>query len=148
MIKLIIRFALPLTIVSFGVFSKWWYGIAFDAKDVYMNGFPLIHKSEGFHTSMSTQYFMIEMLVNLLVYFSCCLLVMMVINRFWKIAIPAKVSKLFWVGFSIYFITFLYLSKELDNRFLLKRPFEVKVLDSGFTIFQSNSKDREKYQLD
>ncbi|XLS27791.1 hypothetical protein ACJD0Z_11355 [Flavobacteriaceae bacterium M23B6Z8] len=145
MIKIIFRLTLPLTLISFGIISKWWFGIAEDAKDVFLYGFPLIHKCEGFHTSLSTQYFMAEMTINFLTYFVFWLILTVVFYRFWKIKISKRISKIFWIGFGIMFLAFIYLSSAFDDRYLLRRNFEVKIIDCGFTIFESHSNEREKY---
>ena len=50
--------------------------------------------------------------------------------------------------FGVLFLGFVYLSNDLDDRYLIKRDFDVKIFDSGFTIFQSHSTDREKYQTE
>ncbi len=144
--KLIFRLTLPLTLISFGIITKWSYGIAIDAKDVFFYGFPMIYKCEGFHTSMSTQYFLTEMTINLLTYFAFWLIITWTINRFWKINITKLISKIFWIGFGILFIGFAYMSIDLDDRYLTKRDFDVKIFDSGITIFGTHSTDREKYQ--
>jgi hypothetical protein len=144
--KLIFRLTLPLTLISFGIITKWSYGIAIDAKDVFFYGFPMIYKCEGFHTSMSTQYFLTEMTINLLTYFVFWLIITFVLNRIWKINIPKRIGKIFWIGFGILFLAFAYMSNELDDRYLIKRDFDVKIFDSGITIFGIHSTDREKYQ--
>jgi magnesium-transporting ATPase (P-type) len=143
--KLLFPLTLPLTIISFLIFSKWWYVIAIDAKDVFAYGFPLIYKCEGFHTSMSTQYFLTEMAFNFLCYFAFWLLFIGMINKFWNIQFPKYISKLFWYVCSILFGAFMYLSCEFDDRYLLKRPFEVKLIDCGLTVLEKHSTDREKY---
>lgn len=144
--KLIFRLTLPLTLITFGIITKWSYGIVVDGTDEFFYGFPLIYKCDGFHTSLSTQYFLTEMIINLLTYFSFWLLIIWTINRFWKINIPKLISKIFWLGFGILFLGFIYLSNEFDDRYLMKRNFEVITVDSGFTIFENHSRDREKYQ--
>ncbi|WP_370000290.1 hypothetical protein [Winogradskyella sp.] len=144
--KLIFRLTLPLTLISFGIITKWSYGIVVDGTDEFFYGFPLIYKCDGFHTSLSTQYFLSEMTVNLLTYFSFWLIVTFTLNRFWKINIPKLISQIFWIGFGVLFLGFVYLSNDLDDRYLIKRDFDVKIIDSGFTIFESHSRDREKYQ--
>ena len=146
--KLIFRLTLPLTLISFGIITKWWFGIAIDAKDVFFYGFPLIYKCEGFHTSLSTQYFLTEMTINFLTYFAFWFIITLTINRFWKINIPKLISKIFWIGFSVLFLGFVYLSNDLDDRYLLKRDFDVKIFDSGITICGNHSTDREKYQTE
>jgi len=146
--KLIFRLTLPLTLISFGIITKWSYGIAIDAKDVFFYGFPMIYKCEGFHTSLSTQYFLTEMAVNLLTYFAFWLIITLVLNRIWKINIAKRISKIFWIGFGVLFFGVAYLSNDLDDRYLIKRDFDVKIFDSGFTIFENHSREREKYQTE
>jgi hypothetical protein len=146
--KLIFRLTLPLTLISFGIITKWSYGIAIEAKDVFFYGFPMIYKCEGFHTSMSTQYFLTEMVINLLTYFVVWLIITLILDRFWKINIPKRIAKIFWIGFGIIFLGFAYMSNDLDDRYLMKRDFDVKIFDSGITIFGIHSTNREKYQTE
>ena len=146
--KYIFRLTLPLTLISFGIITKWSYGIALDAKDVFFYGFPTIYKCEGFHTSMSTQYFLTEMAMNFLTYFIFWLIVTLALNRIWKINIPKRIAKIFWIGFGILFLGFAYMSNDLDDRYLIKRDFDVKIFDSGITIFGIHSREREKYQTE
>lgn len=146
--KLIFRFTLPLTLISFVIITKWWFGIVIDGKDVFFYGLPLIYKCEGFHTSLSTQYFLTEMIINLLFYFVFWLIITLALNQFWRINIPKLISRIFWIGFGIFFSGFVYLSFELDDQYLIKRDFDVKIFDSGFTFFENHSTNREKYQLE
>jgi len=146
--KLIFRLTLPLTLISFGIITKWSYGIVVDGTDEFLYGLPLIYKCNGFHTSMSTQYFLTEMGINLLAYFVFWLIITLFLNRIWKINIPKRIAKIFWIGFGILFLGFAYLSNELDDQYLMKRDFDIKIFDSGFTIFGIHSTDREKYQTE
>lgn len=144
--ELIFRLILPLTLISFGIITKWSYGIVIDGPDQFLYGFPLIYKCSGFHTSLSTQYFLTEMIIDLLIYFLFWLTITWLISRFWKINISKRISKKFWIVFGILFLGFAYISNDLDDRYLIKRNFDVKIIDSGYTIFESHSRDREKYQ--
>mgnify|MGYP000336085360 CR=1 FL=1 len=144
--KLIFRLTLPLTLISFGIITKWSYGIIIDGTDEFLYGFPLIYKCDGFHTSLSTQYFLTEMLINLLTYFTFWLIITLILNRIWKINITERIAKIFWIGFGILFLGFAYLSNDLDDRYLIKREFDVEIFDSGITIFGIHSTDRKKYQ--
>lgn len=142
--KKIFRLTLPLTLISFGVITEWSYGNIVDGTDEFFYGFPLIYKCDGFHTSLSTQFFLTEMVINLLTYFASWLIVTLIINRFWNIDIPKLVSKMFWIGFGVLFLGFLYLSNDLDDRYKIKRDFDVKIFDSGISIFGIHSTDKEK----
>jgi hypothetical protein len=59
------KLMLPLTLMSFATFTKWWYVLPVAARDTMMTGFPLPFVCEGWHTSMSLQIFMAEFLINL-----------------------------------------------------------------------------------
>ena len=144
--KLIFRLTLPLTLISFGIITKWSYGIVIDGTDEFLYGFPLIYKCDGFHTSLSTQYFLTEMIVNLLTYFALWLILTLILNRIWTINIPKRISKIFWIGYSVLFLGFIYLSNDLDDQYSTKRDFEIKIFDSGISIFGIHDTDREKYQ--
>ena len=143
--KLIFRLTLPLTLISFGIITKWSYGIVIDGTDEFLYGFPLIYKCDGFHTSLSTQYFLTEMIVNLLTYFALWLILTLILNRIWTINIPKRISKIFWIGYSVLFLGFIYLSNDLDDQYSTKRDFEIKIFDSGISIFGIHDTDREKY---
>ena len=76
------RLILPLTIISFGVFTKWWYVLPVDAPDTMMAGFPLAFVCDGWHTSMSLQIFAFELMFDFLIYFSFWFLLIIFINRY------------------------------------------------------------------
>jgi len=143
--KLIFNFTLPLTIVSFICVTQWWYGLVIDAWDVFLYGFPLIYKTQGFHTSMSTQYFLMEMIIDFLVYFGFWLVITLIVKRFWTVEMPKIIARAFWLSFALLFIGFVYLSREMDDVWYIKRHIEVEVIDSGLDFFHNPIKAREKY---
>lgn len=136
--RLLLSFTLPLTILTFGCITKWSYGVVIDGTDEFLYGFPLIHKCRGFHTSLSTQYFACEMLVNFLTYFLFLTLITLLLNRKWTIKIPVKITKLFWIGFGIFFAGFIHLTTSLDDRYKIKRDFDVVIFDEGLSIFNQH----------
>lgn len=89
---------------------------------------------------------MTEMAINILTYFGFWLITTWTLNRFWKINIPKLISKIFWIGFGVLFLGFIYLSNNLDDRYLMKRDFDVEIFDNGISIFGNHSTDRGKYQ--
>ena len=142
--SLIFRFVIPITLISFGVVTKWWYGYAIDAKEVFSYGFPLIYKSEGFHTSGSEQYFILELLGNLITYFFIWLIITIIIKKFWEIKIPNRISNIFWIGFSVFIIAFTFITIDLEDVYFSKRKFKYKIYDSGISIFEQTP-SRENY---
>ena len=75
------RLILPLTIISFGTFTKWWYVLPGDAPDTMMVGFPLAFAGDGWFTSMSLQIFLIEFIVDFIIYFLFWFLIVLLIRR-------------------------------------------------------------------
>lgn len=138
--KLIFQFTLPMTLISFGIITKWWFGFIVDGKDVFLYGFPLIYKSQGLHTSLSSQYFIVEMMINILVYFIYWFAMTLILNRFWEIKIPKSIVKTFWIGFGVFLFGFLYFSNEFNDLYFIKRDFDIKIIDSGFAIFEYHLK--------
>lgn len=142
--ELIFRLTLPLTLVSFGIITTWSYGKVIDGTGEFLYGFPMIYKCRGFHSSLSTQFFLTEMIINFLTYFVFWLIITLALQRIWIINIPKLISKIFWIGFGVLFLGFVYLSNDLDDRYKIKRDFDVKFLESGITFFGIHSTDREK----
>ncbi|XOV92213.1 MAG: hypothetical protein ACFHWX_02125 [Bacteroidota bacterium] len=142
----ILRFYLPLTLVSFELVTKWWYGLAIDAKDVFFQGFPFIYRCEGFHTSMSTQYFILPMIADLLIYFLILFATGQLISRIWKLQTPKVIARIFWIGFGIFFCVRTYFSVTVfDDRYKLNRDFDVAIFGTGISTFGQFSTDRTPY---
>jgi hypothetical protein len=68
--KQIVQLTLALTSISMYSVTKWWYTLPVDGPDKLYWGFPLAFMGEGFHTSMSLQFFVLEFLADFLVYFT------------------------------------------------------------------------------
>jgi hypothetical protein len=84
--KNIIRLILPVTLILFTLFTKWWYVFP-DGPPVMAYGFPLIYKCPGFHTSLSMQYFVLEMIADLLFYFLICFILFIIIRKWIRLNI-------------------------------------------------------------
>jgi hypothetical protein len=124
---------MPLTIISFGTLTKWWYALPVDAPDTMFTGFPFPFVCDGWHTSLSLQIFVTEFFADLLTYFLFWFIVIFSINRF---AVMFKIHKtigiVLWIlsGLVIAFATFL--ASNNDNLFYIKRPFKMDVMETGF----------------
>jgi hypothetical protein len=124
---------MPLTIISFGTLTKWWYVLPVDAPDTMFTGFPFPFVCDGWHTSLSLQIFVTEFFADLLTYFLFWFIVIFSINRF---VVMFKIHKtigiVLWTlsGLVIAFATFL--ASNNDNLFYIKRPFKMDVMETGF----------------
>jgi len=54
-VRFYIKIAILLAIVSFPVFTIWWYAIPVDGVDTIYWGFPFPYIGEGWHTSGAMQ---------------------------------------------------------------------------------------------
>ena len=127
------RLKLPLTVVSFGTFTKWWYVLVEDAPDTMMIGFPLPYACNGWHTSMSLQIFVLEFMVDFLIYFSFWFLLIVLIHRYLKrIKISKILSGILWVFSTIIFAFAIWISSFTELNLEFKREWEMGVIKSGF----------------
>ncbi len=67
--QMTIKLTLPLTIILMFFITKWWYAIPVDGPEKLYWGFPLAFMGEGFHTSMSLQFFGLAFLADFAVLF-------------------------------------------------------------------------------
>ncbi|NHM07504.1 hypothetical protein G4D82_09755 [Flavobacterium sp. CYK-4] len=146
--KLIWKLILPFTIISFVVFRKWWYVFPVDAPDSMMAGFPLPYVCDGWFTSMSNQFFVMELIIDLVVYFLFWSLLIFIINRFFlKIQVP-KILMIFLMSISMLIVCcFIFIASMRENIFILKRDFDVEVKETGYNFIWQNTQrpDVKKY---
>ena len=131
----IIKLALPLTVISFLSITKWWHAVIVDAPDVMLYGFPFIYTCPGLHTSLSSQFFMLEFIADFTFYFICWVIILYLINKFIFQIKPSK-----WIYMIPYVIALLFLIPAIliasmpENVFSIKRDFDIELLDSGVDV--------------
>ena len=137
--SLILKIVVPLTIISFTIFTKWWYVLPVDAPDTMMFGFPFIWLSEGWHTSMSLQFFISEFILNLLIYFSFWCTMLFLINQF---LIKIKISKLLTIisygVVSIILLMAIWIGSMEEHIYYPKKDFDIEILDTGYKFIWEN----------
>lgn len=130
----ILRSVLPLTLISFSLLSQWSFCQIEDYSKEYFHGFPLVYKCRGFHTSLSSQYFAIPYLVDLICYFSFWFVFIFCISRITAIKIPRKLVNTFWITYGFFVYAFVFLFNELDDRLLLDNPYDIEILENGLSL--------------
>ena len=131
--SLTFKIVIPLTVISFATFTKWWYALPADAPDTMFSGFPLPFVCNGWHTSLSLQIFMTELIVDLLTYFLFWFILIFVLNRFLiKIKTYKLVTTCLWTLSGLIMAFALFLSVNKDNLFNVKRPFNIEVMETGY----------------
>ena len=124
--KLILSLILPLTIIIFILFTKWWIVDVIDGRDGVMYGFPFIYRSPAFYTSCAEQYFITELILDFIIYFGIIFVLINSINRFnLEIKIIKIVSIFLYFIASILIIFSIWLVSWPDNLFIVKRDFDI-----------------------
>lgn len=132
------RVILPLTIISFVTITKWWYVFPVDAPDTMMYGFPLAYMAEGWHTSMSIQFFAMEFILDFATYFLFWWLLLFITNKIRTITIPKFISNALLVLMGLVIIGMGLLVSMPEHVFALKRDFDVDIKASGAWFLWQN----------
>lgn len=131
--NLILKLILPLAIISFVIFTKWWYVLPADAPNTMYSGFPFPYIGEGWHTSMSLQIFVLELIVDWIIYFLFLSVLVFSINMLVeKIKLYKSVTILLWLVAGTIIAAALYFGSFSEHIFYFKRPYEMKVMETGY----------------
>lgn len=130
--KFVTRLVLPVTILAFSLFTMRWHIFVEDMGNEVMYGFPFIYKCRGWHTSVSTQYFVLEFIADFITYFMICFAIIYIIRRWIKFRIARTVSLLLWVTATLAITVNEFWLMMPETVYHIKRKFEVKVDDTGF----------------
>lgn len=143
---LIWKLVLPTTVITFSMYSKWWYVLPVDAPDTMMSGFPFIWIGEGWHTSMSLQIFVTEFILNLLVYFLFWSFIVFITDRFiFKMKVPKFLTILLYSITGVICLGALWIGTMPEQVYKTKRDFDIEVLATGYK-FIWQQQDRPKYE--
>lgn len=138
--KLFISAVLPLTVLLFFVWTKWWYVLPEDGPDKLFWGFPFAFMGEGFHTSMSFQFFVLPFVADFMIYLSVTWLLLFILKKLRpSFVMPGYITKACWtlsvimtLGMSVW----LYVS---DTVFHINRPYRWQVMTSGAVFIWQNT---------
>lgn len=133
--KLIWKLVLPLTIISFVVFTKWWY-VTVNGFDEVLTGFPIPFMSPCWHTSLCLQVFVFGLIIDVLTYFVFWLIIIFVVNRFLVKINLNKAVTITLLSFSgLLFTGMIVIGSFSDNIYTWKRSFDIKVLETGYQFY-------------
>jgi hypothetical protein len=146
---LITRFVLPLSLIFFMVFTKWWQ-VETDLAVNYLYGFPLAYTAPCIGGGRCVQYFLLPLAVDLVVYFLVVLLFTWLIYRFHQLQIPSSIAYLLWAINVLYYIpSVAYKNAKADNQFYWQKEFTVfRVVHTGYFFIWEEDPivDYSKYQ--
>jgi hypothetical protein len=139
------RFAVPLSIISFVVVTKWWYALPLDARQTFYWGFPYAFVAEGWQTSGALQFFMLEGLADLSIYFAFWFLFTYIFLRKTVIKrIHRLTSGLLWsIAFFVIIIAGIIIFNSYPS-IKMKRDYDWKIINSGYKFIWQNTPPKEE----
>ncbi|MGL1887236.1 MAG: hypothetical protein OCD76_12050 [Reichenbachiella sp.] len=146
--KLIRPYIIPLTLISFALITKWWFVIPIDAPESVMKGFPLPFMCNGWHTSGSRQFFVLEFFIDIALYFTFWFVLFYSYLRFVSdIKVIKSVSKILQTISGIFVLLFVIANILLfgDDRYKLIRGFEFKTVESGINLIWDDKRSANFY---
>ena len=143
--RLILNLVLPLTVIIFILFSKWWIVDVVDGTDGIMFGFPFIYKAPAFYTSCAYEYFSLELIADLSIYFALILVIVYLTNKFLiTIKIRRIVSIILFLVMAFLISIELFIASMPENKFSLKRDYDIEIKRTGFE-YPFNENDRKEF---
>ena len=131
--KLILKTSLPLAIIAFAVFTKWWHVLPFDARQTFYWGFPFAYVGEGWQTSGALQFFILEALVDFMLYFLVCYGLLWILFSLLKLKTISKlIGKTLWSLAFLITIAWAFIISFSHPTFYLTRNYDWKVLSEGY----------------
>ena len=126
------KLVLPLTVISFKTFTKWWY-VKIDDYSEILRGFPFAFVCRGWHTSMSLQIFVFELIVDIFVYFLFWFVIILTATKIAKSFRVPKLVTITLLGTSgLFIVVMILLAINPDNIYTTTRPFDIKIMETGY----------------
>ena len=112
------------------------YALPGDAPDIIMIGFPLTYAGDGWHTSLSLQIFILELVIDLLTYFLLWFIVILIVERFVvRIRLNRIVTVFMQTIAGVLVLALILIGSNSTNLYYIKRPYDIEVLDSGYKFY-------------
>lgn len=112
--------------------TKWWFALPLDGPDKLYWGFPFAFMGEGFHTSMSFQFFILEFLADFILY---ALIWVVLILMFQKSGLrrnlPQSLTKVIWSLAIFAIISFGWIVSISNPVFLTTRNYDWTIMATG-----------------
>jgi len=142
-----LRVVFPVTIISMFLVTKWWYALPVDGPDKMYWGFPFVFMGEGFHTSMSYQFFMLEFLADFTIYFFFWMILIYFFYRLLpNIRVHRNISKILWSLTLIFIFGFGIIVGTSNSIFKTKRDYDYTVMVTGYVFIWQSTPQPDIYQ--
>ena len=129
----------PFSIILIFLITKWWFVLPEDGPDKFFWGFPLAFMGEGFHTSMSFQFFLLEFIIDFFIYVIFFATLLFIIRkRFPNLLFRSALVKISWAISFVLLLGFGLLVFNSNPLFKWTRNYDWKLIDTGYIfIWQS-----------
>lgn len=109
-----------------------------------MVGYPIAFVSDGWHTSMSLQIFVSELVVDFCIYFSIWFVLIFFVKRLViKMDISTLLTGMLWACSTVIFAMAIWVASNPDHIIQIRRDWDMKILDTGYK-FTWTHKDNPK----
>jgi hypothetical protein len=125
------KLVLPLTIISFTIFTKWWHAQVDDHQEI-LRGFPLPFVCPGWHTSLSLQIFVLELVLDIFVYFAFWFLMTFIATKTKSFRMRKAVTISLLTTAGLCTMALILFAINPDNIYTATRPFEIEVKETGY----------------
>ncbi len=130
---LIWKLVLPMTIISFVIFTKWYYVEVVDGAYEILTGFPVPYMCPCWHTSLCLQIFVSGLLIDILTYLAFWLTITFILNKFVvRIKLNKTVTLILLSLSGLLFAGMIFMGSLSDNIYTWNREFEIKKLETGY----------------
>lgn len=143
------KLVVPVTVISFCFFTKGWYVLPVDAPDSIMTGFPFPYTCTGWHTSMSLQFFVLELIADVAFYFMVWFVLVYCINRFLiQIKLHNSLTVILISVTAILFSVFVFMASMPENVFKIKRDFDFEILETDYVFIWEEISRPDHFDFD
>jgi hypothetical protein len=116
------------------MFTKWWYVQVDDYREI-LKGFPFPFVCPGWHTSLSLQIFVLELVVDLFVYFAFWLSVTFVATKaITSFRLHRVVTVILLTTAGLFTLGLILLAINPENVYTTTRPFDIEVKETGYRL--------------
>ncbi len=135
--KTILSTTIPITVIVFVFFTQWWKAKPLDGPETLYWGYPFIFMGEGWHTSSSYQFFVLEFIADFIIYFvSTAIVIFIFFKRFILQPTSKKIiTTCLWIFCSIIILLITLMIYSSNSIYHIKRSYQLSEINKGIVIF-------------
>lgn len=109
-------------------------------------GFPFPFVGDGWHTSFSLQYFILELIIDFLIYFLFWVIIIFIIDRYLnKINTHKFLTIGLWTISVMIIFAALFIASFSENIFHFRRAYDLEIIETGYKFIWQHTEKLNKY---